>query len=258
MKSPRVLIVRAPGTNCDVETAAAIASVGGSPEPATLQDIRLGRVKILDYAMAVFPGGFSYGDDLGAGKVLAAHVKAYMADLRHFVRQKRPVLGVCNGFQALVKAGVLPCGANSESSASFAANDSGRFEARWVHLRLNTQSSSLFFRGLPEMIELPVAHGEGKLVLKSPRQLEDMKKSHCIAMQYVSDDGKLAGYPANPNGSIFNIAALSNSEGNCLGMMPHPERFTAIYHHPNWTRQTFFKHCAGLEIFRNAVDYCRS
>ncbi|HVC09381.1 MAG TPA: phosphoribosylformylglycinamidine synthase I [Elusimicrobiota bacterium] len=257
MKAPRILILRAPGVNCDVETAAALKFVGGAPEPATMADVRAGRVRILDYAMAVFPGGFSYGDDLGAGKILAVQIRGYLKDLRHFVRQKRPVLGVCNGFQALVKAGLLPFG-SGEPTAGFAANDSGRFEARWVHLRLNTQSPSLFFRGLPEMIELPVAHGEGKLVLKTPRQLEDLKKNHSIAMQYVSDDGKLAGYPANPNGSVFNIAALSNPEGNCLGLMPHPERFTDIHHHPNWTRQTFFKHCAGLEIFRNAVDYCRS
>ena len=257
MKAPRILVLRAPGINCDVETEAALKFVGGAPEPATMADVRCGRVRVLDYAMVVFPGGFSYGDDLGAGKILAVQIRSYLKDLRHLVRQKRPVLGVCNGFQALVKAGLLPFG-SGEPSAGFAANDSGRFEARWVHLRLNTQSSSLFFRGLPEMIELPVAHGEGKLVLRSPRLLEDLKKNHSIAMQYVSDDGKLAGYPANPNGSVFNIAALSNPEGNCLGLMPHPERFTAIYHHPNWTRQTFFKHCAGLEIFRNAVEYCRS
>ncbi|MDE1975946.1 MAG: phosphoribosylformylglycinamidine synthase I [Elusimicrobia bacterium] len=257
MKAPRILVLRAPGVNCDVETEAALKFVGGAPEPATMAEVRAGRVRVLDYAMVVFPGGFSYGDDLGAGKILAVQIRSYLKDLRHLVRQKRPVLGVCNGFQALVKAGLLPFG-SGEASAGFAANDSGRFEARWVHLRLNTQSSSLFFRGLPEMIELPVAHGEGKLVLRSPRLLEDLKKNHSIAMQYVSDDGKLAGYPANPNGSVFNIAALSNPEGNCLGLMPHPERFTAIYHHPNWTRQTFFKHCVGLEIFRNAVEYCRS
>ena len=108
------------------------------------------------------------------------------------------------------------------------------------------------------MIELPVAHGEGKFVLKSPRQLEELKKNKSIALQYVSDDGKLSGYPHNPNGSVFNIAGLSNPEGNVLGLMPHPERFTYIHHHPNWTRQTFAKSGVGLEMFRNAVDYCRS
>ena len=181
-----------------------------------------------------------------------------MKDLRQFVRLGRPVLGICNGFQALVKAGILPHSNACEQTAGFTFNDTGRFEARWVHLRINSQSSCVFFSGLPEMIELPVAHGEGKLVLKSPRQLEELKKNKSIAMQYVSDDGKLLGYPHNPNGSVFNIAALSNPEGNCLGLMPHPERFTSVHHHPNWTRQTFQKSSVGLEMFRNAVKYCQS
>jgi phosphoribosylformylglycinamidine synthase subunit PurQ / glutaminase len=107
------------------------------------------------------------------------------------------------------------------------------------------------------MIELPVAHGEGKLVLKSPRHLEDLKKNKSIALQYVTEDGKLMGYPHNPNGSIFNIAGLSNPEGNVLGLMPHPERFIAINHHPNWTRQTYRKAAVGLEMFKNAVTHAR-
>ena len=221
-------------------------------------EIARGKKKLMDYAMLVIPGGFSYGDDIGAGKVLANQVRLYLKDLRQFVRLGRPVLGICNGFQALVKAGILPHSNACEQTAGFTANDSGTFEARWVHLRINAQSSCLFFKGLPEMIELPVAHGEGKLVLKSPRQLEELKKNKSIAMQYVSDDGKLLGYPHNPNGSMFNIAALSNPDGNCLGLMPHPERFTDIRHHPNWTRQTFQKASVGLEMFRNAVEHCRS
>ncbi|MHB2025459.1 MAG: phosphoribosylformylglycinamidine synthase subunit PurQ [Elusimicrobiota bacterium] len=258
MKAPRALVLRSPGIGGDRDVEIALKAVGAAPESVPIARFREGRAKILDYALAVVPGGSSYGDALGAGKILALEMRAHLKDLRHFIRQKRPVLAIGEGFSALVKAGFLPALSSGDPSAGFTANDSGKFEARWVHLRLNVQSSSLFFRGLPEMIELPIGHGEGKLSLKSPRQLEDLKKNHSIAMQYVSDDGKLAGYPANPDGSMFNIAALSNPEGNCLGMMPRPERFCAIHHHPNWTRQTFFKHCAGLEIFRNAVEYCRS
>ncbi len=258
MKSPKALVLRAAGTNCDPETANALKSVGASPERVTIMELKAGKARLMDYELLVIPGGFSYGDDVGAGKILAGQLRLHIKDLRQFVRLGRPVLGICNGFQALVKAGLLPSSHNGEQTAGFTANDSGRFEARWVHLRLNVQSSCLFFKGLPEMIELPVAHGEGKLVLKSPRQLEELKKNKSIAMQYVSDDGKLSGYPANPNGSLFNIAGLSNPEGNCLGLMPHPERFTAIHHHPNWTRQTFLKQGVGLEMFRNAVEYCRS
>ena len=257
MKRPRILVLRAAGTNCDLETASACNQVGGAAERVHIDLIRSGKIRLMDFDILILPGGFSYSDDVGAGRILANQIKLYLKELRHFVRLGRPVLGICNGFQALVKAGVLPAAHGGEQTAGFTANDSGRFEARWVHLRLNTQSSCLFFKGLPEMIELPVAHGEGKLVLKSPRQLEELKKNKSIAMQYVSDDGKLAGYPANPNGSIFSIAALTNPEGNCLGMMPHPERYTTRFQHPNWTRQTFVKEGVGLEMFRNAVEYCR-
>jgi phosphoribosylformylglycinamidine synthase len=257
MKSPKVLILRAAGTNCDLETANAVKLVGGTPCLVHVNAVKSGKAKLMDYAMVVLPGGFSYGDDVGAGRIMANQIRLYMKDLRQFVRLGRPVIGICNGFQVLVKAGLLPVSNTCEQTAGFTFNDSGRFESRWVHLRINTQSSCIFFKGLPEMIELPVAHGEGKFVLKSPRQLEELKKNKSIAMQYVSDDGKLSYYPHNPNGSVFNIAALSNPEGNCLGMMPHPERYTTRYQHPNWTRQTFVKEGVGLEMFKNAVEYCR-
>ncbi len=255
MKAPRVLILRAPGTNCDAETADSFRLVGAKAELVSVAQIKAGKARIMDYAIVAIPGGFSFGDDVAAGRLLASQIKVHLKDLRHFVRLGRPVLGICNGFQALVKAGFLPANGNGEQTATFLPNDSGRFEARWVHIRINTQSLSLWTQGLPEMIELPVAHGEGRLVLKSPRQLEDMKKNKSIAMQYVSDDGKLLAYPHNPNGSVFNIAALTNPEGNCLGMMPHPERYTHPFQHPNWTRQTFRKQGVGLELFRNAVKY---
>ncbi|MFA6316822.1 MAG: phosphoribosylformylglycinamidine synthase I [Elusimicrobiota bacterium] len=257
-RKPKVLVLRAPGTNCDVETALAFKQVGGDAELVSIADFKAARVRLMEFSIVAIPGGFSYGDDVAAGKILANQVKLYMKEIRNFVRLGRPVIGICNGFQALVKAGLLPFSAAGEQTASFTANDSGRFEARWTHLRLNTQSMCLWTQGLPEMIELPVAHGEGKLVLKSPRHLEELKKNKSIALQYVSDDGKLLGYPHNPNGSVFNIAGLTNPEGNCLGLMPHPERFTVRHHHPNWTRQTFMKEGIGLEMFRNAIKYCQS
>ncbi len=257
MKAPKVLILRAAGTNCELETLNAFKAVGGNPELVDIAAFKNPKMRVLNYDLCVIPGGFSYGDDVGAGRIFANRIKLYLRDLKNFVRMGRPVIGICNGFQVLVKAGLLPCVPSGEQTAGFTVNDSGRFEARWVHLRINSQSSCLFFKGLPEMIELPVAHGEGKFVLKSPRHLEELKRNKSIALQYVADDGKLAGYPYNPNGSIFNIAGLSNPEGNCLGLMPHPERFTAIHHHPNWTRQTFMKAAVGLEMFRNAVEYCR-
>ncbi|MBI3289677.1 MAG: phosphoribosylformylglycinamidine synthase I [Elusimicrobia bacterium] len=257
MKSPKVLVLRAAGTNCELETANAFKAVGGAPELVHICELSSGKKRLMDYAILSIPGGFSYGDDVGAGKVLANQVRHTLTDLRQFVRLGRPVIGICNGFQVLVKAGILPHSNACDQSASFTVNDSGKFEARWTHLRINTQSSCLFFKGLPEMIELPVAHGEGKLVLKSPRHLEDLKKTKSIALQYVTEDGKLMGYPHNPNGSIFNIAGLTNPEGNVLGLMPHPERFVSLHHHPNWTRQTYRKAPVGLEMFKNAVLHAR-
>jgi phosphoribosylformylglycinamidine synthase I len=257
MKAPKILVLRAAGTNCEQETANAFKLVGGAPELVHISELRSGKKKLMDFGVLAIPGGFSYGDDVGAGRVLANQVRHTLTDLRQFVRLGRPVIGICNGFQVLVKAGILPHSNACDQNASFTFNDSGKFEARWVHLRLNTQSSCIFFKGLPEMIELPVAHGEGKLVLKSPRHLEDLKKNKSIALQYVTEDGKLMGYPHNPNGSIFNIAGLSNPEGNVLGLMPHPERFIAINHHPNWTRQTYRKAAVGLEMFKNAVVHAR-
>jgi len=255
VKKPKVLILRTAGTNCDIETATAFRMAGAAPELVHVGELAGKKKSVFDYAILAIPGGFSYGDDVAAGRILANEIKSRVKDLRGFVRSGRPVIGICNGFQVLVKAGLLPQTPSGEQTASLTFNDSNRFETRWVRLRINLQSQSLFTKDLPEMIELPVAHGEGKFVVKSPKVLEALKKSRSILMQYVNEEGKFSSYPYNPNGSLFNIAAITNPVGNCLGMMPHPERYVTRYHHPNWTRQTFCKEGVGLEIFRNAVKY---
>jgi phosphoribosylformylglycinamidine synthase len=255
MKSPKALILRTAGTNCDQETATAFRLVGATPEFVHINELKSGKKNVFNYAIIAIPGGFSYGDDVSAGKILANEIKNQVKDIKSFIRTGRPVIGICNGFQALVKAGILPNTASGEQTASLTYNDSNKFETRWVRLRLNLQSQSLFTQGLPEIIELPVAHAEGKFVVKSPKILESLKKSRAIIMQYVNEEGKFSGFPYNPNGSLFNIAAITNPEGNCLGMMPHPERYLTRFHHPSWTRHTFAKEGVGLEIFRNAVKY---
>ncbi|MBI4425375.1 MAG: phosphoribosylformylglycinamidine synthase I [Elusimicrobia bacterium] len=258
MKRPTALILRCAGTNCDQETANAFLLAGAKPELTHVNELKSGKVKILDADIFVIPGGFSYGDDVGAGRILANELKRLVRELRVFIRSGRPVLGICNGFQTLVKTGLLPQAKSETQNASFAWNDSSRFEARWSRLRINTHANCLFTKGLPEMIELPVAHAEGKFVVRSPKVLEDLKRTNSVVLRYVNEAGEPAGYPYNPNGSIFNIAAISNPEGNCLGIMPHPERFTTRYHHPNWTRQTFHKEGIGLEMFRNAVKHVQN
>src|SRR5258708_29984905 len=233
MKRPKALILRTAGTNCELETANAFTLAEATPVLAHIREIRSGKVRLLDYDILAIPGGFSYGDDVAAGRVLANEVRRHLQDLRQFVRAGRPVIGICNGFQVLVKAGILPQNRAGDQTASFAFNESNRFEARWTWLRINSQSHCLFLTDLPEMIELPVAHGEGKFVVKSPKILEDLKRTNAIALQYVNEEGNLNSYPYNPNGSIFNIAGICNPEGNCLGLMPHPEPFVTPYHHPN-------------------------
>ena len=255
MKKAKALVLRTAGTNCELETANALGLAEAQPTLAHVRELRSGKVRLLDFDILAIPGGFSYGDDVAAGRILANEIKRHFAELRQFVRSGRPVLGICNGFQVLVKAGILPQNKQGEQLASLTNNDSARFEARWTRLRINTQSHCLFLKDLPEMIELPVAHGEGKFVVKSPKVLEDLKRSNAIALQYVNEEGNLNGYPYNPNGSIFNIAGVCNPEGNCLGLMPHPERFITRFQHPNWTRQTFAKEGIGLEMLRNAVKH---
>lgn len=257
MKPVRVLILRTAGTNCDLETEAAFRLAGAKPERVHVRRVLEGAARLLDYHILVFPGGFSYGDDVGAGKILANELRKRLFEIRAFVRSGRPVLGICNGFQVLVKAGILPHSPGLIQTASLAFNDSNRFEARWVKLRINRRSRSPFFQGLPEIIELPVAHGEGKVVFGSPKTLEDLKRTGSIALQYVDGEGSLAGYPHNPNGSVFNIAGLTNPDGNCLGLMPHPERYLTPFHHPRWTRRTYDTPPAGLQVILNAVEYAR-
>lgn len=248
MKKPRVLIIRAAGINCDMETANGFKMAGARPEMVHISRIKSGKVRLKDYSILVFPGGFSYGDDIAAGKILASQVNRYLLrELAGFINGGRPVIGICNGFQVLVKTGFLPYSTNCEQTAGFTNNDSGLFVSRWVRLRVNTKKPCLFTKGLPEIIELPVAHGEGKLVLKSSGMIDKLEKNNSIAMRYID----------NPNGSVSDIAALTNPKGNCLGLMPHPERYLSPFHHPNWTRSIPNSGPIGLQMFQNAVRYVR-
>ncbi|MDD2772518.1 MAG: phosphoribosylformylglycinamidine synthase I [Elusimicrobiales bacterium] len=243
MKTPKVLIVRAPGTNCDMETADSFKYLGAKPELAHIARLTSGAVKIGGCDILVFPGGFSYGDYIAAGRIVTAQLEKIASDLKKFIASGRPVIGICNGFQVLVKAGFLPFSGRGQQ-ASFTFNDNGHFTAKWVRLRINKNSPCLFAKGLPDEIELPIAHGEGKFVAQSPEVLGELKAKNCIAFRYVK----------NPNGSQEAIAGLSNPEGNCLGIMPHPERYAFPFQHPAWHRHGG-KYAAGLEILRNAVKH---
>lgn len=265
MKRPRVLIMHAPGTNRDREAALACELAGGEPEIVHINQLLRGERRLSDYHMLVLPGGFSYGDDLGAGRLWANDLHhRFHADLDAFIAAGKPVLGICNGFQALVKAGYLP-GSDVPQRVTLARNRSGRFECRWVRLRPVSGSRCLFTQDLEEDILCPVAHGEGRLATASGETAQALWQNGLVALRYVfpadpSQAGNLsvtvpvrdrAEYPYNPNGSVDDIAGICNRAGNVFGLMPHPEDHIFPLQHPRWTRGE--KGGMGIQLFRNGV-----
>ena len=234
-----VLILHASGTNRDGEAARACQLAGGRPEIVHINQLRAGAFRLCDYGLVVLPGGFSYGDALGAGVRQALDLQIFFRDqMQEYVSSGRMVLGICNGFQTLVKAGLLPGGDGVEESAHAARGTAGgqravtltynqrrRFECRWVHLKVETGACAGFLAGLDEPIFCPVAHGEGNLQVASSEDLERLEKANLIAFRYADRNGNPAAgrYPTNPNGSAADIAGLCNPQGNVLGLMPHPE-----------------------------------
>jgi phosphoribosylformylglycinamidine synthase len=240
-------VLRAPGTNCNEETAVAWELAGALVETRRLAEI-LENPALLDaYQILTFPGGFSFGDDLGAGRIFATRLGTVLADaLRRFRDRDGLLLGICNGFQILVKAGLLP---GSNATASLSRNASGRFESRWVRL-LPTAGISPFLTD-SEPISLPVAHGEGNYVSSDASAGQ-------IVLRYVDNSNQPTdAYPANPNGSQNAVAGLCDSTGRIFGLMPHPERHIDPYHNPQWTRNGPKGEGDGLRIFRNAVAATR-
>ncbi|MFA5645779.1 MAG: phosphoribosylformylglycinamidine synthase I [Candidatus Ratteibacteria bacterium] len=251
----KIIIIRVAGTTCDHEVAWACSLAGAKSDLVHLSRIIEGTVCLRDYDALFFPGGFSYGDDLGAGKVFANEIALKIKDqLLDFSARKRPIIGISNGFQALVKSGLLPF--TGKSRASLIGNDSGSFESRWLHLRVES-SVSPFFRNFPERIRLPIAHAEGKFLLKNSRDLECLEKGSQILLRYISPSGALPEYPDNPDGSLADIAGVCDHTGLIVGMMPHPERALLHLHLPDWRRNPSSERFGlGYRFFRNVVEYC--
>lgn len=255
MVKPKILIIRVAGTNCDRETEWAFRLAGGEPERVHINIIKRGERKISDYRALVIPGGFSYGDDISAGKVLANEIKHNLwEDIKFFIERGRPVIGICNGFQVLVKGGILPW--YGKQVVTLGWNDSARFEDRWVYLRVNTESSPLL-TGMPPIIKLPVAHAEGKFIPEDDSVLKKIEDNNLVPFRYCDPEGNLAGYPYNPNGSVGNIAGLTSEGGLVIGMMPHPERAVLRYLYPDWHRERREKneYGDGFLFFKNIVEY---
>lgn len=259
---PKVLILHANGTNRDHDAALACTLAGGDPEIVHVNQLLGGARALRDYHMLVIPGGFSYGDDLGAGVLWALDLRHRLGGaVRRFINDGRPVLGICNGFQALVKAGLLPGQPFSSPSTELAGggravtlthNASGRFECRWVYLRANPQSPCLFTEGVEELIYCPVAHGEGRVAVRYAAVAEELQRQGLVALTYARPDGAAVAYPANPNGSVLEIAGLCNQAGNVLGLMPHPENHLFPWQHPRGEQGM-----PGLRLFANGVKRAR-
>jgi phosphoribosylformylglycinamidine synthase len=256
---PRVLILHGAGANRDLDAFQAVELAGGAPEIVHINQLKSGEKHWADFAMAILPGGFSYADALGAGRLMALDLSVYFADeMNTFVEQGKPVIGICNGFQTLVKAGILPSPAMQAPTlhATLTHNQRGHFECRWVHLAPRSQRC-LWTRGLTGEIFCPVAHGEGNFVVDDPALLQELTDNDQIALVYTLPGGAPArlSYPSNPNGSAMDIAGICNPRGNVLGLMPHPENHIFAYQNPLASRGD--THGSGLALFANGLKAAR-
>lgn len=258
------------GTNCEMEMAHACRLAGSDDvDIVFISELLYGKKRLDDYHFLNLPGGFLDGDDLGSAKAGANRIinagiegeeeKLYDQLLR-FIKDGKLILGVCNGFQLMVKLGLLPAFGNdyADQTVTLTFNDSGRFEDRWVYLKTNSDSPCVFTKGI-DGLYFPVRHGEGKFVTKDPKALEELHRGNHIVLQYSDRDYTKAvmDYPENPNGSVDAIAGICNETGRLFGLMPHPEAYLHYTNHPRWTREKLPEEGMGLSIFRNAVDFIR-
>ena len=262
----KVLIPVGYGLNCDDETLYAFKMVGADVTKIFLKDLIKNPRSLDDYQILAMIGGFSYGDHIAAGKVLANIYKYEIGEtIQRFISDGKLIFGECNGFQALVKSGILP-GLNGDyhtQCATLTYNDSGIFEDRWVKLKINPKSNCVFTKNIEELY-LPVRHGEGKFIVEKKTILEKLKEKNLIVLQYAEVETlkPTMKYPQNPNGSIESIAGICDSTGRIFGKMPHATAYLSPYNHPRWTRLkikgSLPKEGGGVQIFRNAVEYVKN
>jgi len=260
---PKAIILRTAGTNCDYETKYALEKAGAFVDLIHINQLLKEKGLLSLYQILVLPGGFTYGDDIAAGKVLANQLKHHLLDeLMQFVDDGKLIIGICNGFQVLVKMGLLPRindiqyslnGYKQEFTLTY--NDSNKFEDRWVYLRASSNKSVFIDRDT--ILYIPVANAEGKFMAKNEEKLRMLSESEQIVFKYVDKDGSESGYPWNPSGSMGNVAGVCDHTGRILGMMPHPERHVEPTQHPRWTREGLKAEGDGIIIFRKAVDYIK-
>jgi len=271
----KAIVITGNGTNCEMEMAHACRLAGADQVDIVHVSELLYQERILDdYHFLNLPGGFLDGDDLGSAKaganrILHAALRTDASELpeilrdqfQRFIQAGKLILGVCNGFQLLVKLGTLPGfdGDYFRQSVTLTFNDSGRFEDRWVTLKAGVETPCVFTRGVRSLY-LPVRHGEGKFIAKDKATLKRLHQDHHVVVQYCEEDGRTVtmDYPANPNGAVDAIAGICNETGRIFGLMPHPEAYLHYTNHPRWTREKLPEEGMGLILFKNAVRFIRS
>ena len=259
-KKVKVLVLRTAGTNCDAETVFAFESCGAEADLVHINRLFSGEKNLHDYHILALPGGFSYGDDIAAGRIFANELRMRLGEnLKKFINDGKLVIGICNGFQILVKAGILPGQSGKEEAfsqtATLMTNGSGKFEDRWVYLK--PEGRSVWTEGFNKIVNLPVAHGEGKFIMSDKKAFNRINGAQVI-FRYCTETGKKPDYPENPNGSLEDIAGIADKTGRVLGLMPHPERHFLFTQNPRWTRadkKEKFGH--GAVIFQNGVRYVK-
>lgn len=254
MTHTRAIVLRAAGINCDAETVRALELAGADTQLVHLARVLERPALLDDCSLLVLPGGFSYGDDVAAGRVFGFELRQGLArELAGFVARGGYVLGVCNGFQVLVDTGLLEGPLTPEREIALAGNRQARFECRWIHLRTERCAAAWLPTG--EAFPAPIAHGEGRLVVRDDATLARLESKGQIALRYVRADGSPArGFPDNPNGSVSDIAGLCDPTGRVLGLMPHPERNLSPFNHPHWTRRPPREAGEGLAFYRRLVE----
>lgn len=258
MVKPRVCVIRTDGINCDEETFYAFEKAGALCRMVHVNQLRSGAEKLSSFQILAIPGGFSYGDDVHSGKILAVELTSFLKpQLEDFVSNGNLIIGICNGFQVLVRTGLLPAKNIGKISTTLMTNDSGHFECRWVNL-ITEHTNCVFTRGMEgSVISVQVAHGEGKFYT-DPLTLKEIENNGQVVFRYIGPDQKPTTlYPDNPNGSLNAIAGICDSTGRIMGMMPHPERYVETNMHPNWRRLPLTATPQGLAVFENAVTYAQ-
>lgn len=257
MATPRVLVLRAPGTNCDRESAFAFEKAGAQAEFVHIRRLLEEPRLMAASQILCFPGGFSYGDDIASGRILAVQLRHHLREvLEEFKTAGKLILGICNGFQILIKSGVLLADvAEGDLAATLTLNDSGKFEDRWVKLNV-TSNNCVFLEGVEQMY-LPVAHAEGKFVPRDAATLSSLEQHGQVVLRYARLDGQPGAvpYPDCPNGATGAIAGVCDPTGRVFGLMPHPERHIDPTQHPRWTREPAKAYGDGWKVFDNAVKY---